>query len=346
MKLLYLNLGASDQIMDEYAGLSIDREWIENCCWEFYSNLEDCIFVLTDHDGIILKCNTAFSNLLNQSEKELTDKCFYEFIVNPQVIKFCDFFQDKEQPLDNIKKTLILAGPETMPQPFIIDFYTENGTVAIFGKTDSNFSKNMCEQFIKMNNELVSLSRKYIKEQIKTKKAFAESERLKEELQFIAIHDPLTRLYNRREFERYLEVEWQKIIRYQHPLSVLMLDIDHFKEINDQYGHQVGDDVLRGLASILLNEVRKADFLARYGGEEFIIILPETAVNHAIETAERFRGKIEKANFVLGIKVTVSIGVSSFPEHRKSKNALINEADTALYTAKKQGRNRVVYAHL
>ncbi|MDJ0805575.1 MAG: diguanylate cyclase [Gammaproteobacteria bacterium] len=176
-----------------------------------------------------------------------------------------------------------------------------------------------------------------------------ERKRLEEKLKFQAVHDQLTGLFNRRVLEERLSDEVDRVNRYNHALSVFMLDIDHFKRINDTHGHQVGDFVLRRLAKILEKTTRKTDVLARYGGEEFVVILPETPLATAFPLAERLREEIMHQpiaiDATLQIAVTASIGIASFPDHTESPQALLGIADQALYNAKQQGRNRVSTAN-
>lgn len=169
-------------------------------------------------------------------------------------------------------------------------------------------------------------------------------------LEEMAIHDGLTGLYNHREFHRLLQAELERSQRYKHPLSLLMLDIDHFKRVNDTYGHQSGDQVLHILADQLRNGIRKVDYAARYGGEEFIIVLPEMIAPDALLVAERLRQSIAAQPItiaqgqVIAITITITIGVAAFPDDADSKDKLIAAADKALYAAKAAGRNRVLRA--
>ena len=172
------------------------------------------------------------------------------------------------------------------------------------------------------------------------------AERLEEsqkKLRELAIHDSLTGLINHLEFLRRLEEEVERARRYRRPLALLMLDIDHFKNVNDTYGHLAGDEVLRTLAARLKAELRPADQAARYGGEEFAVILPETAVAGALELAERLRAAASASAIAPGqaVNLTVSIGVAAFPEDAETDKALLAAADGALYAAKQAGRNRV-----
>lgn len=159
------------------------------------------------------------------------------------------------------------------------------------------------------------------------------------------IKDPLTGLYNRFAFKEILRQEIDRARRYDRHLSLLMIDIDHFKSINDQFGHLIGDQVLEEFADILKATFRKTDILTRFGGEEFAIILPETTVGHATMLAERVRKSIEGYNYshLIGDKkITVSIGISNYhTPGQKSDITLLHSADKALFAAKKEGRNKV-----
>ncbi|MCM2358218.1 MAG: diguanylate cyclase [Geobacteraceae bacterium] len=162
---------------------------------------------------------------------------------------------------------------------------------------------------------------------------------LYEETKTSAFHDPLTGLANRRFLELQLEKLMEAARRYGNPLSVIMLDLDHFKRYNDSRGHVEGDRLLARIAAILLREVRSADYLFRYGGEEFLAILPETGPPMACEAAERLRKAVEAES-----GVTVSLGVASYRKTMADKESLIRRADEALYRAKENGRNRVEWA--
>lgn len=154
-----------------------------------------------------------------------------------------------------------------------------------------------------------------------------------------AVIDPLTKLYNRNFFDVHLGQEVSKVQRYQHPLSLIIGDIDHFKRINDTYGHLVGDIVLTEFGKILRMHCRQSDIPVRWGGEEFAILLPETGLKGGIVLAERIRQTIETYPFKDVGHITASFGVASLTGNRQE---LIERADSALYKAKKSGRNKVV----
>lgn len=161
--------------------------------------------------------------------------------------------------------------------------------------------------------------------------------------------DGLTKLYNRRHLDVRLEEELLRHHRYMHELSVLILDLDYFKNINDTYGHEGGDIVLQEVGKMLTESVRTTDFAARYGGEEFAIILPQTSADQALVLAERIRVKIARRRFAMEdnfFNVTASIGIATLPPGAfKPKSDLLREADKALYTAKAKGRNQVMVAN-
>ena len=160
----------------------------------------------------------------------------------------------------------------------------------------------------------------------------------------LAQTDPLTRLCNRRHLYENLEVEINRCVRSGNPIALIMADIDHFKHINDQYGHQAGDEVLVRISDLLLGELRTYDLAARYGGEEFCLVLPETDLNAAIEVAERIRHKTEAMKLEAPMDreiLTVSLGVAAFEDREGTIDDLIRLADDALYLAKNSGRNQV-----
>jgi diguanylate cyclase (GGDEF)-like protein len=174
----------------------------------------------------------------------------------------------------------------------------------------------------------------------------------KRELEKQAITDAVTLLKNHRFFQDHLKIEVERSLRHSRPLSLIMADIDHFKNFNDQFGHPAGDAVLKSAATRMLSQVRSLDTVARYGGEEFAFILPDTNFDSAELVSERIRRAFSESPLVIpevmpGVSktlVTLSLGVASIPDHASSASELIASADQALYRAKRQGRNQSVGA--
>jgi diguanylate cyclase (GGDEF)-like protein len=204
------------------------------------------------------------------------------------------------------------------------------GFVVVYSENPSAFTMlqfNLLEVFINQASE--SISRAILHEEMKLR----------------ALTDGLTGLYNHRHFQERLEENLKRAERFNESLSLILTDIDHFKSINDTYGHPVGDMVLKTVASTIKSTIREVDIAARYGGEEFAIILIGATSRHARKTAERLRKKIKEKKFSADNKtftVTISLGVASFPDDSTDREDLIEKADLALYTAKKSGRDRTV----
>ncbi len=168
---------------------------------------------------------------------------------------------------------------------------------------------------------------------------------LHEEIKMLAFTDGLTGLLNHRRFQETLEVELKRAERFNESLSLILTDIDHFKRVNDTYGHPVGDMVLKGVAELIKKTVREIDIPARYGGEEFAIIVLRADANIALKSAERLRKKVQEKRFTADGKsfnVTLSLGIASYPGDATTREELIERADQALYAAKEGGRNRTV----
>jgi len=170
-----------------------------------------------------------------------------------------------------------------------------------------------------------------------------ELENMLTHVESLAVKDALTGLYNRRRIEQLLEKEYKRSVRYEQPLSCMMIDIDHFKSVNDTFGHQTGDSVLKECAQVIRSTIRETDTAARWGGEEFVVLSPSTTKENCLRAAERLR-KAVATHVFLGLggrNLTVSIGVAGIPHPSLgSQEALVHAADMALYDAKKKGRDR------
>jgi len=164
------------------------------------------------------------------------------------------------------------------------------------------------------------------------------------ETRYLSITDSLTGLYNRRYFQQALNREFARSKRYNSDLSLVMFDIDHFKNVNDQYGHQFGDKILTEISAIIKYSLRKTDYVARYGGEEFVAILPETNLSNTYIPVERIRKIIEMKDFMYGeipLRITISIGITNLTPDIKTEQEFLALVDKALYKAKDNGRNRI-----
>jgi two-component system cell cycle response regulator len=189
--------------------------------------------------------------------------------------------------------------------------------------------------------ELIARVRVHFKIKALQEELRATNKRLEE----LSNTDGLTKLYNRRYFMELLELEFQRARRYDSNMAFVMIDIDHFKNFNDTYGHLLGDRILIEIASILQENLRVHDIVGRYGGEEFALLTPETDQKGALVVAERYRRRIEDFVLMEGekhLKITISLGIACYPHQQiNSVDDLIRLADNALYKAKRNGRNRV-----
>jgi len=174
--------------------------------------------------------------------------------------------------------------------------------------------------------------------------------KLRDSLRDQSIRDPLTGLFNRRFMQESLDCELQRAARRQRPLSILFLDLDHFKRFNDNFGHEAGDLVLSSVADCFRRNFRGDDIICRFGGEEFAIILPEASTNDAAKRADAFRLQVSSLKLRLHDRplddVTISIGVATFPDHGANVETLLQHADRGLYESKASGRNRVTVAKM
>lgn len=299
----------------------------------------------------IVGYDIALFFLIDEKENDLWIRTNIE--INDEIIKI---FQSKI--LEEIKDKITNIDPSSI-KIHLISIKDENFKPNIKIKSINEFHSYFSKQ-IYLHNECVGLfsllnlgNNEFNEEIINTCNIIInqsliviDNAKLYKRTQELAITDGLTRLYNHRYFQEQLDKEIKRTNRYGHNLSLIMIDIDHFKHFNDVYGHQAGDAVLKEVAALIKNNLRNIETLARYGGEEFIIILPETSLENAVSAAERIRTIIEGNKFSIKFnnpdeRITISLGVSSFMHDSKEKSELISCADKYLYLAKKQGRNKV-----
>lgn len=189
-----------------------------------------------------------------------------------------------------------------------------------------------------------SLRTKALQDELRQKNSQLED--LLKQVEFLAITDQLTGIYNRRYLETILQKEFERVMRYKTPLACLMIDIDHFKRINDMFGHHTGDMVLKKTAQIIANNARGIDAVARWGGEEFVVLFPQTKKEDALQPASRILRTISEHEFTdIDEHITVSIGIADAPAPSiDNEEKLIQASDFALYEAKRKGRNRIEIA--
>lgn len=186
-----------------------------------------------------------------------------------------------------------------------------------------------------------SLRTKALQDELRAKNR--QLEEVLSKVEVLASTDPLTGLYNRRYFEKIIEIEFAKTMRYNSPLSCVMVDVDHFKKINDTYGHHTGDIILKEVTRIIQDSIRKVDTAARWGGEEFVALLPRTGKEQALYAAARIWKSIAGYVFpTIDTQITVSIGIASVPDASiDSAEKLVDASDIAMYRAKTLGRNSI-----
>ncbi|MBF0264738.1 MAG: GGDEF domain-containing protein [Gammaproteobacteria bacterium] len=224
------------------------------------------------------------------------------------------------------------------------------GLLSVYGRGESESDASEQHKSTLFNNKTKNVEVKKIKlilTDIADRFGTAVSNiNLRKKLHLESTVDPLTKLYNRRYFEEASELEIRRSLRSRRSLCVLMIDADHFKSFNDEYGHDVGDYVLVSIAKLIGTHIRSEDVPARLGGEEFAILFGSTGINNAMKIAEEIRVDVEKYELIFHDKklrkITISAGIASIPEHAQNLSECLALADKALYQAKQNGRNQVV----
>ena len=294
----------------------------------------DPIFMFAP-DGQYLYVNKAFAEGVNRRLDEIINKRIWDVFPKDEadkrfaVVKWV--FENRETKLievrvprlDGDRYYLTTAKPILGPEGKV--------TTVICISKEITERKCMEEEFRRINERLSA--------------QLIEIESLHETLREQAIRDPLTGLYNLRFLTESMKREIARAIRENHPLSVVLMDIDHFKDFNDTYGHKAGDEVLQALGNMLNTLTRAGDAACRYGGEEFMVIMPCANSEEAHKRAEQWRESFGSTQIISReelLSATISAGIATFPEHGSTDDEIWHAADNALYKAKSSGRNRVI----
>ena len=309
-----------------------------------------CAYIATNLDSKITAVNNTLCQWLNQPEQVFIGRPFSDLLTMPSRMLFLGSILPHIQKNQHIEENYLqLKTQENDPLPVMINAEkiihdgTEYYSYAIMKMNRRHLieeqliaERRRAEMAIE-EKEAVNLELKLAQQEILTKQKALEQ--VNAELEALSTTDPLTQLANRRVYERELTYQLALFERTQHVFSIILFDIDHFKRINDEHGHDAGDSVLQQLANILTPQLRQTDILTRIGGEEFVILLPNTTLEQALDVAEKKRQAIAQAQFVCGA-VSASFGVTQVqPQDTLTK--LYKRVDQALYLAKQQGRNRV-----
>ncbi|MFM8875056.1 MAG: diguanylate cyclase [Anaerolineae bacterium] len=289
-------------------------------------SIPEMVFVLDEKERII-DANAVAQNWLGKPISEIIGREPIEVFQKwPQLLQRFFFLEYTREEIE------IPGDPPRMLETIITPIYNrtsqlEGRVILAYDITD----RKKLEEELKTTNQALQVQ-------------LDENERLRIQLQEQAIRDPLTGVFNRRYFAEAMDKETARAIREESPFSLIVLDVDFFKKVNDTYGHKGGDLVLQSLATFLQENTRRRDIVCRFGGEEFVVLMPDAAVEDAQERAERFRKQFEEHTVEYEgkqVKSTFSAGIASFPIHSRSGDVLLNMADLALYQSKAGGRNRV-----
>lgn len=295
---------------------------------DFLDKGTDMVIITFDQNLQIINCNHKFKTLTGCSIKGEQSSNLEDFLQEdskntlklPEANSYC------RQDIEFIKSSYL---------PFFTHcyIYNHNGQYILFGEQRHASDQEILNNISKLNDELSNKTRQLSKKN-------AELKRAKGRIEKLLRTDALTKLANRKAFMEFMDKVFAQAKRYEQKLTMVMIDLDKFKDINDNYGHQTGDRVLEKIGELLAENTRKADIAARLGGEEFAVLLTQTNEENALLFAERLRKKIEALSFDFDHSVTASFGVAEMlPDDKKDQ--LIRRADIAMYKAKDNGRNRV-----
>jgi len=307
---------------------------IPDCPYPFGTYLKELttdLIVIFDGDHNLLKCNQRFLYLSELGESELKDKRVEELFITEN----SDFPEIPEKGNYNEIKLQFSDLLTTKSDYFFSGYIFNTGDYyCLIAKERRGGDEEILKKISLLNNALSNKTRKLSKKNKELEKANKRIEKLSKT-------DVLTGLANRRHFMDYFEKMMSQAQRHSTPLSLVIIDLDKFKEVNDTYGHSAGDDVLSALGDLLDREVRKEDLVARIGGEEFAILLTQANMEEAYSYAERIRKRVQTMDVSSVPKeISASLGISTLKEN-DDMESIMKRADKALYEAKENGRNKV-----
>lgn len=317
-------------------------------------NNAPCGFLSITHEGLISEINQTLLDWLGYGQEELLQKHLEILLSTPNKMIFHSYFYPTINLEGQVEELFIhLKQKDGMSVPFLMNarLYTEDRVERIdcilvkmkkridYEQELRSAKKLLEAAYQEKDQALANLEQIYVEIEQQQAKLLEMNAALVE----LSMTDKLTGLKNRRFFQEKLEQHFNYFHETAEPFSLCILDIDHFKKVNDTYGHQVGDDVLVQLAQLLQQQVRTEDTVARYGGEEFIIILPTTEKTVAKEIGEQIRHTVEQDDWPTGC-ITISMGIATVTSE-DTDTTFIKKADEALYVSKAHGRNQVTHFH-
>ena len=286
-----------------------------------------------DESGALIKANAGFLRVACFVGDKFVGANFARCFVQPD---FATLVHSAESAGGLLYSGLLTIGdPIGLTQTLRARIWREEGEINLLAEFD-------VEELTRLNDAVLELNREYAELQLELAQVNLRLRQREAEITAISLTDPLTGVGNRRQLEQEMSRELSRVARTNDKLCALMADIDHFKRVNDVYGHEVGDRVLKTLANLLQRQSRAIDIVARTGGEEFVVLMPQTELMNAASFAERLRTSLASAPVEpLPKPITISIGIAELTRGEQG-DALLRRADQALYEAKRSGRNKVM----
>lgn len=297
------------------------------------SPLAAVVVALVSEDGQLLQANLGYRRILDMTDDTLPPyQDVRSFFVQPSFAQLLAIHPEASRPI--YQGIVNIGDINSQCRSLVGAVYRKGGKLLIIGEYDVSEMERLNAQVIELNEQL-SITQRDLS---RSNRTLQESEA---RLIAMSLTDPLTGLANRRRLMEFLQSEIDRSQRYQIPFSIIMADIDFFKKVNDEFGHEVGDEALLGFSNLMKNNMRSVDLVARLGGEEFIIVMPNTSLEGAMVEAERLRVKTERLYFdSMQRGITASFGVAEF-QGAGDANSLFKHVDEAMYASKQKGRNCV-----